>query len=203
MRTDLDTFTDVEASALMLSGYLMTEHQLKRLSSEHVKRGETWGGFDIDAPRQEWDFLKIESIMSQAPDSADLRRKDLAKQLEVGSKLVFKVSHLDRKLRIVAWTGLVGALGGVVFAIYQFRQVSIDFGSWSVGSIAISAAVTFLCIAVPAFKWLNPQNAMRGFGLKALGAVVGWLAANIHVKIFDRRFKERGSLERLMNLPAE
>ena len=51
LRTDLDSFTEVEASALMASGYLMAGQQLKDLDEQHQKDGKpgTWGDFDIDA----------------------------------------------------------------------------------------------------------------------------------------------------------
>ena len=52
IRTDLDSFSEVESYALMASGYLMTDGQLRQLDRDHKAAGlpGTWGGFDIGAP---------------------------------------------------------------------------------------------------------------------------------------------------------
>ena len=43
IRTDLDSFSDVEAYSLMVSGYLMTEYEFKELNKQHKGDGELLG----------------------------------------------------------------------------------------------------------------------------------------------------------------
>jgi len=62
IRTDLDSFNEAEACALMLSGYLMTDHEFpKRLPA-----------FPVD-PSQErnWRFLELQGLMQRRPDNQD------------------------------------------------------------------------------------------------------------------------------------
>ncbi|NOZ54787.1 MAG: patatin family protein [Gammaproteobacteria bacterium] len=71
LRTDLDSFSDVEAYSLMLSGYLMTERHFKELNVQHQydKQPGSWGNFNANAPRGEWEFLKLESILKEPENS--------------------------------------------------------------------------------------------------------------------------------------
>ncbi|HWH79996.1 MAG TPA: patatin-like phospholipase family protein, partial [Candidatus Binatus sp.] len=74
LRTDLDSFSEVEAYALMLSGYLMTEQEVKALDEQHRRDGHPgiWGGYDIDAPRGQWKFLELLPLIDKPATSSDL-----------------------------------------------------------------------------------------------------------------------------------
>jgi hypothetical protein len=68
IRTDLDSFTEVEAYALMASGYLMTKHGLEDLQKLHEEEGGTggWGGYQIGAPTGTWPFSPLIPILGQS-----------------------------------------------------------------------------------------------------------------------------------------
>ncbi len=202
IRTDLDSFTEVEAYSLMLSGYLMTEYEFKELDKQHKRDGElgTWGGFDIEAPRGDWLFLKLESLIGQPRDSADARRADLGKQLEVGSSLVFKIWKLSPLLRWLSWAGAIAAAVLLVWFIYAYWDVQLPFPRVSVGGLTIFIVLLVAGIVFPLINWLNPQKAARGYLRKALIAVAGFVLTNIHLSVFDRMFIRRGKLERLLKL---
>jgi predicted acylesterase/phospholipase RssA len=53
IRTDLDSFNDTEAYALMASGYLMTKHELPKALSSIAK-------ISADEPSGDWMFLEVE-----------------------------------------------------------------------------------------------------------------------------------------------
>src|SRR5690606_22488541 len=65
MRTDLDAFTEVEAYALMASGYRITKREFELLQQQHRKEGKpgTWGNYDIDAAGADWRFRQLEPLM--------------------------------------------------------------------------------------------------------------------------------------------
>jgi hypothetical protein len=87
VRTDLDSFSEAEAYALMTSGYCM---------AEKVLQGSALGFPISTAPRENWRFLKIEPLMKQPYSDTVLMR-----QLRVADKQVFRIWLLDSGLKIV------------------------------------------------------------------------------------------------------
>jgi len=205
LRTDLDSFTEVEAYALMLSGYRMSEWQLTCLQAEHEKSGEpgTWGGFDIDAARSaDWPFLALEPIAMLEASSQDPRRVDLARQLDIGKGLFLKAWHLDPLLRALA------KLLGAVLALALLWLLAANWNQQIAFEISVSTAIVAVLLALaamlwPALKWLAPEKVLRDYLGKAAVAVVGFLVAQAHLLVFDRRFLARGRLRRLLDLAPE
>jgi hypothetical protein len=202
IRTDLDSFTEVETYSLMLSGYLMTEYEFKELDKQHRRDGElgTWGGFDIEAPRGDWPFLKLESLVRQPPDSSDAQRADLGKQLEVGSSLLFKIWQLSPLLRWLSRAGAIAAAVLLLWFIYAYWDTELPFPKVSIGGLTVFIVLLVVGIAFPLINWLDPQKAARGYLRKALIALAGFVLTNIHLSVFDRMFLRRGKLERLLKL---
>lgn len=201
IRTDLDSFTEVEAYSLMASGYLMTEYEFKRLDMRHKADGEqgTWGGFDISAGRTTWDFLALEQLLRQPPDSSDARRQDLGRQLETGASKAFKIWQLSPALKYSS------AIMGMIFLALMIAIAILSWNSILISNITVGQALLFVIISlviavVPVAKWLWPEKAMRGYLRKIAVAVFGSIGSNIHLLIFDRCFLLRGRMERLMRL---
>ena len=202
IRTDLDSFSEVEAHALMLSGYLMTEYEFKELQKGHEKDGElgTWGGFDIHANREDWPFLKLEPIMRQPKESADPRRKDLGQQLEVASSLFFKVWQLIPALRWASWVLATVAIVGILWLIvYYWNQHFTITVQWMV----ITLAVAIAGLMIPMLKWFSPQKAWQDVVSKMAAAFVGYVLTKVHLLVFDRLFLKCGSLKRLFDLQSD
>ncbi len=200
IRTDLDSFTEVEAYSLMLSGYLMTEYEFKELDKQHKRDGElgTWGGFNIEALRGDWPFRKLEGLIKEPKSSSDVRRTDLGQQLEVGSALAFKIWKLSPLLRSLSWVAGVAATVLLVWFIYAYWGTELL--RLSVGNVTMFLLLLAAGIVLPLINWLDPQKAVRGYLRKALIAVAGFVLANIHLSVFDRMFLRRGKLERLLKL---
>lgn len=205
IRTDLDSFTEVEAYSLMLSGYLMTEQEFKRLQTEHARTGEkdAWGGYWIDAPRSKWPFLRLESLIALPPHSSDARRADLGLQLRVAHSGAFKVWKLSGTLRNVAIVLAAAAifLLGRLICAYWSATIGLSV-SIQPRHVIVGAALFALTVLFPVLKWIRPQEAMRGIFSKAAIGVVGWAAACIHLKLFDPFFLKRGKIKRLLRLPV-
>jgi len=201
IRTDLDSFSEVEACALMCSGYLMTEQQFKVLQEQHKRSGEagSWGGYQVDAPREKWDFLELAPILEKPAESGSAGT-DLRRQLEAGSSLAFKIWTLDPRLKMVAWAAAAAiAVLLVVLIKANWSNALISF-SMTVGGVTIAIALSLVTVYFPTFKWLFPERATRGIAKKLLIALFGYLAAKIHLWKFDKMFLEKGKLSRLLKL---
>ncbi|HWD92265.1 MAG TPA: patatin-like phospholipase family protein [Verrucomicrobiae bacterium] len=209
LRTDLDTFTEVEAYSLMLSGYLMTKHEFKQLNEQHklehpalAKLGEQWGQFDCDAkPELEMErpFDRLLDIVKKSPDSLDAQRKELGRQLTIGASLVFKVWRLCGPLRVSSWIlGLVLA-GFLLWGSIANWDSYIPLGFCKIGGLVIGAVLFVIGLIWPALKWLDPKRATRGWLVKISVVIFGWIAANIHVRLFDPLFRRFGKIDRLLN----
>jgi|APLak6261663543_1056040.scaffolds.fasta_scaffold00666_4 predicted acylesterase/phospholipase RssA len=202
LRTDLDSFTEVEACALMASGYLMAEQHLKDLDTQHRKDGKpgTWGDFEIDAEQQrDWDFLKLKTLLAEQPgDQASDKRKDLALQLEVGRCLFFKAWQLIPMLKLTAFAiaGLA-ALGLFILISSQWQNTLFSI---SVGGLTLALFGILTALFMPAMRWLNPKKEVDSIMIKTAIALTGYCMAKLHLNIFDPLFLARGKLERLLNL---
>lgn len=200
IRTDLDSFTEVEAYALMASGYLMTEKQLQDLNIQHQSHGKpgSWGGFDIHAPQmKDWEFLKLKELL-KSTDTSSAARNDLDKQLSVGANLAFKAWHLVPELKIAA--GAIGAL--LAWLLYKFVVAQWDntILSLSVGGLVLALLGLLAALLFPAMKWLNPKEEARSIVIKVAIALGGYCLAKLHLSVFDRLFLQRGRLARLLGL---
>jgi predicted acylesterase/phospholipase RssA len=206
LRTDLDTFTEAEAYALMGSGYLMTEHQLRKLDQDRRDSGLTgsFGGFDINAPRRaDWPFVPLLPVLAANPSESDRRATDLDKQLRVGREMAFKVWRLVPTLQAIA---IVTGIAVAVIALLAIRDNwtrALPLPTFTVGGLSLTVVIAILTSVFPLLRFLNPRDSARSWLYKVLAAFVGWVAANVHVVFFDPLFKKRGKLERLLKLPGK
>ncbi len=208
VRTDLDSFTEVECYALMASGYLMTRHQLQALDAAHRRSGlpGSWGGFEVEAPmasdasgRPLWPFAPLLPLMALPPDSADPRRRDLGVQLAASKVMFFRVWHL------VPWLRTLGiAIGIVVVAalaawIWRHWSTEVTF-SWRLGSLVVAIVVAVAALFVPLVKFLQPRIATQTIVGAVVVAIVGWIASRVHLALFEPLLRRRGRLARLLTL---
>jgi hypothetical protein len=205
MRTDLDSFSELESALLMLSGYRMTEQQFRELQRQHLASGEdgSWGGFDIAAPRADWPFLVLEDLARLPPDAADARRQEIHRQMAASSMLFFRVWYLSPLLRVLAGVAGVGAAVGAIawIALNWNTAFELTSGPFTVGAVALALLLFGAGVVAPVLRWLTPQQAVRGVLFKLGVAVVGWVAGRVHLAIFDPLFLRIGSLRRLLRLP--
>lgn len=195
LRTDLDSFTDAEAFALMTSGYRMTQQRLEACVPELALTA-------VNA--HPWRFLAIEPAMTKTPQNQEAYQR-LLRLLLVGRQRAFK-SWLLRPIQTFA-TGLVvvGMVGfalhmllpwaplsrflGSVSTLWEFYR-GIVFGSL-VGLIwlAVFIAVVFAAVGPRRLRdWLT--KTLVGLGLSVFGSPLAWL----HLAFFERQFLKAGSL---------
>ncbi len=201
IRTDLDSFSDVEACALMASGYAMARRQIEQLNERDGARGDAcpWGGFDASAPseRRRWRFLDLDAKMAVAPDANDIVREDLAHQLRAGRDLFFKQIKLTPWLVTALMVLGVVAIGVILWivsrnadGVWQWLTQS----EWKASYLAIAVAIgaTAVAVAIPR---------VRVWCVESFFAIVGALAANFFFAFgLNRMFLRRGRLQRLLDL---
>jgi hypothetical protein len=173
IRTDLDSFSEAEAYALMTSGYLMTEHALK----------EPILGFEVKQPRREdWKFLSIEPLLKdRAPDNP------LLPQLKVADKVFFKIWLLSRRLQIAAGAYallLLVLLGYVLNGWWTHEILRLTLGN---AVTVVGTTVLALAGLGSATKLMNCRKTVQQF-LTGLGmTVIGAALARLHLHVFDYR----------------
>jgi hypothetical protein len=185
IRTDLDSFSEAEAYALMTSGYCMAEHSL---ASPIL-------GFDLPAAaRLDWEFLAIEPLMKQAGEDTPLMR-----QLRVADKLFFKVWLLSRKLQLVAGAAALTLLWLGLTWTYQSRtRVILELTVGGVAGVLLVVTLGWLGWK-PAVKVLRYRKTLQDVVIGVGMVTVGWLVARLHLHVFDRWFLRQGRLARLMS----
>lgn len=188
VRTDLDSFSDVEAYALMSSAYRMTEHAFAEKKCVE--------GFDAPEASVEWDFLKIEDGMKGV--GPHYRRvKEL---LGVSGALAFKIWKLKKGLKYVAYLLAALAFSGGVWAAYAFRD-SVLLKAITVGAITmfvVSFALTALGTALIGKRLMRVvrlRETLVRAGVWLFVGVLGSFAAWLHLRFFDPMFLREGSIE--------
>ncbi len=195
IRTDLDAFTEVEAYALMASGYQITKREFELLQQQHRKEGKrgTWGNYDIDAAGADWRFRQLEPLMAMQRET-NKQSEDLHHQLEIASEVFSKAWHLIPQYKKAAKvTGVIAVISVVLCAALAWDTTI------SVGAMIIFAVLSLIAMAVPILHWLMPASRFRLI-FKTSITLLGYVVAKIHLKYVNKKFLERGELDNLLKL---
>jgi predicted acylesterase/phospholipase RssA len=178
VRTDLDSFTEVEAFALMTSGYRQTDADMGKLP----------GATTATRTAQLWRFLRIEPLLTPGKGYDDLK-----KHLHVGRLTGGKVWLLDPVLTIIGAVILVAALGGLAWSWWSYRAVTL----LTVGSLGLLAGVLVLSAIFPQImRFILYKKTVRDAGLRGLLGVALALGFKFHLWFLDRHFLKLGTLNR-------
>ena len=185
VRTDLDSFSDVEAYTLMTSGYRMTEQAFRARCVE---------GFP-EPPPEKWKFLEVEDGMRYPGDPY----RHVQKLLGVSGSKAFKIWMLLTPLKILA--AVLGLLFAalVVYAFINWRHVPL-VQTITLGAIGIAVLMYLLTQVATMILGKNVMMVIKlrstlirvavGIGM----ALLGFLAARLHLHVFDTLFLKHGSL---------
>jgi hypothetical protein len=183
VRTDLDSFCDAEAYALMISGYRMMNRQLSASPQwkalEHIP--------------VEWPFQKLERAMREATDG-----DRLTAILRTASVLPFKAWRLVPALKYLSFA-LVAAVGLLMWYIHvtvgprTFQEVTgvlPQFLRIRVGDVIffIVGVVGAIFIGSIVARTMHIHNRVSRFLLGIGVAAIGWAVARIHLSVFDRLY---------------
>ena len=184
VRTDLDSFTDREAYALMTSGYRTTERALGNLAMFATLR-------DARGP---WRFTAIEPAM-RGEQGASIDPQSLLEHLRVSRKRAFKVWSLHPALRVLRW-GLPVIIVGLVLwraAVQPTFPVTYEV---NLPQLLIAAGLIVLGFFSRAAgraadlvrRWIDYRSTLKRMAVGLAMGTVGFLLAWIHIGVFDRWF---------------
>jgi predicted acylesterase/phospholipase RssA len=214
VRTDLDSFSDVEAYALMTSGYRQTEY--------NFDEGDCVEGFGANYKTEKWKFLAVEDGMK----GAGRHYEHVKRLLGVSDMLAFKILKLRRSalalavamafaftvlLAVIAILGIHAArliLDNVSFvravtltisgAVATLRDTVMN-GDISVGmTITLSLLAVMLLVIALRGRKRSGETLVRA-ALGCAGAL-GSLIAQIHLLIFDRMYLKEGGIGKYKEL---
>jgi NTE family protein len=200
VRTDLDSFTDTEAFALMTDGYLMSETELTRIAKHFETQPVN--------PAQ-WRFLCVRERM--ADPALDGR---FFKQLQVASRRFFKPFLLGVTPKLIG-VSLVFIAAMALYGALIWKIGDLLFPGWLAAQWAslkeclldIQQASLFLLGVVAMFlgewlgrtfkilKWLRyPMRAFSGLFTRFILPLLGAFPVYVYLKTIDRYYVGQGRL---------
>jgi predicted acylesterase/phospholipase RssA len=178
IRTDLDSFSDKEAYALMTSGYRMTEQEFRKGIGQFP---------NLTVERGSWRFLAIENAMKQRDEAAELKRS-----LGVSSELFFKVWRFAPpwlKITMAVLLGVPVTLG-FFWACWYWAPLPI----LTVGTIGKTVALLIggFLFGKTIFRVVRFPETLTRIGIGIVMSLIGSLVARLHLCIFDRWYLRLG-----------
>ncbi|MEJ2082812.1 MAG: patatin family protein, partial [Acidobacteriota bacterium] len=187
IRTDLDSFSEVEAYALMTSGYRMTEYKAQGIPGTSTE----------EAPPAEWPFLAVEGPMKEIHANARAH-KLLTRLLEVAGERGFKIWRLSVPLKVTACaTGLLlcaaMAWAWLEYSSQLVLSLTVGHVGWIILSVLLLLALGQLVVS--AFRY---RQILSRFAIAAGLGLLGWLVAQLHLLTFDKWFLKRGRIKAII-----
>lgn len=177
IRTDLDSFNDTEAYALMTSGYLMTVHEYPK-----TIHGFTTG----QVHKEKWNFLSIhDELMNIDAPPRTIRL------LRVAEAMLFKIWRLNKVLKVLTYIlGFMAAVIVVGLFIHFWKTV------YAIKVSAVGITLGFFILGmfinkyiIDVLRWRD--TVMRLLLIIGLVSVI-WLAVWAHLLVFDRLYLKVG-----------
>jgi predicted acylesterase/phospholipase RssA len=222
IRTDLDSFSDVEAFALMTSGYRQTEYAFEKGNCvEGFRKPEGARGEDFG-----WEFLAVEKGLK----GVGRPHRHVKRLLDVSGTLAFKILKLDKAALalalLLAVVGLAVLTALVIVAVktikYLYARPFLSAVTAAVTNTAASVRDTFTewpdslskllmvgaaILAVAAAGIFISHKKSRGETLVrvvlSFAGVITSIIAWVHLLVFDRWFLSEGSIAKFNALAEQ
>ncbi len=183
IRTDLDSFADGEAYALMLSAYRMAQREFD---------GAIEGFREPPPGRPPWPFLAVQEAVDQSPT-----HKRMMRLLEVAKYPAFKVWRLVWPLTVLGVLLLVAAAAGLAYLTWTRRTlplVTVGSAGWTIAGLVAAALVGGLLVRVIWFRKTVGQ-----VGIVTAASLVVCVVARIHLLLFDWLYLRWGRVKHIVN----
>lgn len=177
MRTDLDTFCDIEAHALMASGYSMARAELPNILEKFR--------FRLTDRKEEWPFLEVLEDLKESTDTGRVN-----KVLEASHRRAFRILRLLWPLKLLSYAGIAGLLLLLICYIRSrgFSGAWEDYGAimgWA--GIWIPVGLLGIILVSLILMLFGIRKPVSRISLAFLLVPLGWLAY-FHILVFDRLF---------------
>jgi predicted acylesterase/phospholipase RssA len=178
IRTDLDSFHDIEAYALMYSGYAQIHYEYGRLQEDGP-----------DAAAADWNFLKIKDYVT-----LPARAEEISKPLATAKKLAFKVVDLSMPVRIFAILVGIAAAAGLLYLGFIFWDETLLTLKVK---LLVYTFIGFLLGLVSKFvaALFSYKTTLRKYATFIIVMIVAWVFSNIYLWIFNGIYNTAGKLK--------
>ncbi|SMQ78450.1 Patatin-like phospholipase [Bacillus sp. OV166] len=186
VRTDLDSFSEVEAFSLMLDGYKMSEYEFNCTNIINLVT-------NTSLREKKYQFFKIEKWVSSPIVDHYYKR-----HLESASKRIFRVVKLS-----LLWSIVIKLVVAFICAVL-INNYSHKFIQWTNDSTKNENILLILLLLIILFgfyfsRYISYRNPVARFLLNglptALISLIGSVFIGIHLLTFDRLFLHLGRLE--------
>lgn len=191
IRTDLDSFNDVESYALMYSGYAQMNYEYNTKQQEDKRDNKDHNQQQAISPQ--WNFFKIKDYLTR-PEKAAQKEK----VFKEASRGPFKVYYLSKtvKIAVIVLAVLVGA------TILAFcNPLNPDTWNYSFVNITVKLVVTALILFLLGliFKVVATLMKARSF-IRQKAAfivviIVAWVVCNIYLALLNNVYNKYGKLK--------
>jgi hypothetical protein len=182
LRTDLDSFSDLEAYSLMYDSYFLSSYALQQE-----------GGLGIAAnplpPSQDWKFLKIRDFLTDPG-----KQETLLRHLKAGKRHFFRVFFLTPWAYLAAAPFVLFA-AGLVWALWDVEIIR----AMSLGQVILLVVLFVLSLRTGIGRLVRYLNLPRRLGRAVVLVVFSTLAAFIHLYFFDPLFLRTGRIADLVS----
>ncbi len=180
IRTDLDSFSDKEAFALMTSGYRMAELEFER----HFETLST----DSDDPPN-WPFLKVEDSFKDPEESIKM-----LELLKVAGNTALKIWLLSKPLKII---GVIISLAAVTaFIVASYIWPSIPLVTLGMIGTTVFFFIIGLLVGKTILQIVNFRETLTQIAIGIGMSILGWAVARLHLHVFDKWFLRFGKMEK-------
>lgn len=200
VRTDLDSFSDTEAFALMADGYLMSDADIRRIATHfEVQPGEPVS----------WRFLKVRERMADpARDARFIKQLDVAKQkflkpLRLGITPALMGVSLAAFLLLGLYVGLLWKISDLMFPGWLSGLAGTFEGCLLDSGQALQLVLSIVAVIVGewlgrTFKLLKllryPAKGITALFTRFLLPALGAFPVFVYLKTIDRYFVAQGRL---------
>ena len=199
LRTDLDAFSELEAEALMMSGFAIAGAEIDAKAFEPPHPRDPWQ--DAASPAERYGFSRVWPLMTAAPGASPGQDRVL-ELLGVGENVVgkvFRVSPLARSILIV--TAMATLASGLVWVWSARQSVALHV---TVGALATSLFYAALAWRVPTARpWIDVASGdlpiidwLRKWAFALFAAGI----AHLSVRFADREFLRTGEVGPLLEI---
>ncbi|MEO7991398.1 MAG: patatin-like phospholipase family protein [Chryseolinea sp.] len=175
IRTDLDSFNDTEAYALMYSGYAQTHQQFKmKKEKDPEKTGD-------------WNFLKISKHLTLPENS-----KEIEKILATAKRVPFKLFHLSLMLRIAAITAIVVVAAFLLLTSIQYW----DYPLVRVNTLVYALIIILVGLVSKLIAFLlSYKSEIRKKVILIVIMLAGWVVSNLYLLFLNGIYNRFGKVK--------